>query len=113
MPLAPAATLSERFPQQLGRVLTTHGIGREFIAGELAQMTEVRFAKTANRSVLGVMNQFARLAEGYRAYLETDDLLVLSLKLAGTPCSPLYQGNITPERELKAVVGALHLELAS
>lgn len=105
MPLAPATTLAERFPQQLALVLAAHGVNQEFITAELAQMTKAQFAKTANRSVVGVMNQFAYLAEGYREYLEPHDLMTLSLKLAGgTPCSPLYKRSISPDHQLKAVV---------
>lgn len=108
MPLAPATSLAERFPSQLATVLAAHGVDQAFIAAELAQMTEARYAKTANRSVVGVMNQFAFQAEVYREYLETDALLMLSLRLAETPCSPLYKRAITPERELKTVVGNGH-----
>ena len=104
LPLAPVATLAERFPRQLGLVLAACGVNREFIADELAQMTQVRFAKTANRSVLGMVNQFSVLAEGYRDYLETQDLLTLSMKLADTPCSPLYKGQVFPYREVNALV---------
>ncbi|MDO8442355.1 MAG: hypothetical protein Q7S97_14400 [Polaromonas sp.] len=50
------------------------------------------------------MNQFAYLAEGYREYLGPHDLLTLSLKLAGTPCSPLYKRSVSPDRQLKAFV---------
>ena len=42
-------------------------------------MTEISVAKTANRSVVGTMNEFAFLAEGYREYMGTTDLLVLSV----------------------------------
>jgi hypothetical protein len=108
MPLTPATSLAARFPSHLAIVLAAHGVDRAFIATELAQMTEVRYAKTANRSVVGVMNQFAFQAEVYRDYLETGDLLMLSLRLAETPCSPLYKRAITPERELKTVVETGH-----
>ena len=67
-------------------------------------MADVRFAKTANRSVLGMVNQFSFLAEGYRDYLETDDLLTLAMKLADTPCGPLRKGQVFPYREVYAVV---------
>lgn len=100
MPLAPASSLAVRFPRQLAQVLTAHGIGQDFIADELTQMSDVQYAKTSNRSVLGVMNQFAYLAEGYRDHLETDDPLTLSLKLSETPCSPLYKRGVSPDREL-------------
>jgi hypothetical protein len=104
MPLAPAADLAARFPQQLERVLTAHGVDQSFIDRELAQMREVQYTKTFNRSVVGIMNQFSYLAEGYRDYLETDDLLELSLKLSETPCSPLYKSAVSPDRELKRLV---------
>lgn len=54
------------------------------------------------------MNQFAYLAEGYREYLKTKDLLALSLRLSETPCSPLFKGAISPDRELRRLVSILH-----
>lgn len=101
MPLAPCRDLAERFPEQLANVLAAHGVPQQFIDHELAQMNEVQYAKTSNRSVVGIMNQFSYLAEGYREYLETKDLRALSLRLSETPCSPLYKGVVSPDRELK------------
>jgi len=54
MPLAPAATLTRRFPAQLGLVLKEHGAPSEFIAQEVWRMDKVLYAKTVNRSVVGV-----------------------------------------------------------
>ena len=59
------------------------------------------------------MNQFSYLAEGYRDYLETNDLLALSIKLSETPCSPLYKGAVSPDRELERLVSALSVGSAS
>lgn len=101
MPLAPATDLAARFPECLASVLAAHDIPRQFIDHELAQMNDVQYAKTSNRSVVGIMNQFSYLAEGYREYLETNDLLALSIRLSETPCSPLYKGSVTPANELK------------
>lgn len=101
MPLTPATDLATRFPLHLADVLAAHGVPQQFIDHELAQMTEVQYAKTSNRSVVGIMNQFSYLAEGYREYLETKDLLALSLRLSETPCSPLYKSAVSPDRELK------------
>jgi hypothetical protein len=101
MPLAPATTLGQRFSQYLDLVLSAHGVSRAFIDAELAQMGEVSYAKTANRSVLGVMNMFEFHAQGYRDYFDMTDVLALSLKLSITPCSPLRKGAISPDRELK------------
>jgi len=104
MPLAPATDLATRFPVHLADVLAAHGVPQRFIDHELAQMNEVQYAKTSNRSVVGIMNQFSFLAEGYREYLETIDLLMLSIRLAETPCSPLYKSAVSPDRELRLFV---------
>ena len=104
MPLAPATDLATRFPVHLADVLAAHGVPQQFIDHELAQMNEVQYAKTSNRSVVGIMNQFSYLAEGYREYLETKDLLALSLRLSETPCSPLYKSAVSPDRELKRMI---------
>jgi hypothetical protein len=101
MPLAPASSLAERFPAHLAAVLKALNVDASFIAAQVAAMSEVQYAKTSNRSVLGIMNQFSYLAEGYREYLETSDLLELSLKLAHVPCSPLYKRETFPDRELR------------
>jgi len=100
MPLAPACSLAERFPAHFAAVLNALNVDASFIAAQMAAMSEVQYAKTSNRSVLGIMNQFSYLAEGYREYLETTDLLELSLKLAHVPCSPLYKRETFPDREL-------------
>lgn len=100
MPLAPASSIAERFPAHLAAVLNALDVEASFIAAQVAAMSKVQYAKTSNRSVLGIMNQFSYLAEGYREYLETSDLLELSLKLAHVPCSPLYKRETFPDREL-------------
>ena len=103
MPLAPAARLLQRFGPQLA----AHGTPHRFIDNELQQMEQVRLAKTANHSVVGIMNEFANLAEAWRDDQPTPDLLVVcGLRLAATPCSPLYQRHISPDRELAALVAA-------
>lgn len=103
MPLAPATDLAARFPAYLAGVLASHDVPKKFIDYELAQMNEVQYAKTSNRSVVGIINQFSYLAEGYREYLETRDLLSLSIRLSETPCSPLYKSAVSPDRELRAL----------
>jgi hypothetical protein len=113
MPLAPATDLATRFPEQLASVLAAHGVPQQFIDHEIAQMNKVRYAKTSNRSVVGIMNQFSYLAEGYREYLETKDLLALSLRLSETPCSPLYKGAVSPDRELRRLVSIFHPSTAA
>ena len=49
-------------------------------------------------------------AKGYRAYEKMRDLMALSLKLAHTPCSPLYKGPVFPDRALKAIANDSDLQ---
>ena len=104
MPLAPAATLLARFPQQVAAVLAAHRTPDAVIGEELRQMLDRRLAKTANRSVVGIMNEFTFLAETYRGDSPVPDLLALAMRLATTPCGPLYSKHVSPDRELDAML---------
>lgn len=101
--LAPAATVIDRFPERLGATLRAHFIDPTFITAELAAMTEHRVAKTANRSVVGIMNEFTHMASHARPPAGPADLIELSYWLAQTPCSPLYGRHGSPDRELRTV----------
>ena len=104
MPLAPAATLLQRFGPQLAVVLAAHRTPAEFIDDELREMDQVRLAGTASRSVVGIMNEFTYLADAWRH--DEPDLLTLAVRLAATPCGPLYKRHVSPDRELAALVAA-------
>jgi hypothetical protein len=104
MPLAPAATLLQRLGSQVAAVLAAHGAPAEFIEAELREMDQVRLAKAASRSVVGIMNEFTYLADAW--HQDEPDLLALALRLATTPCSPLYKRHISPDRELAALVAS-------
>lgn len=104
MPLAPASTLAARFPQELASVLRRHGASQPFIASEMTAMGQASVAKTANRSVVGTMNEFAFLAETYREDGETWDLPALSMRLANTPCGAIKHKY--PARLLKELADA-------
>ena len=106
VPFAPAATLIDRFPAALLAHLQAHEIGRSFTEPELAEMETLRLAKTASRSVIGVMNEFKYLADVYAKLDGECDLLALSIRLAATPCGPLYKRHISPDRELAALVAS-------
>jgi hypothetical protein len=110
LPLAPAATLAQRFPIALREVLQALDMPAEFIDSEISGMSEVVYAKTANRSILGVMNEFVYLAEGYREQDGSDDPVWLSLRLAGTPCGPLYKGAVFPDKAVRELIqgGVIH-----
>lgn len=104
MPPAPTATLPTRIGQQIITVLAAHGVPDTILDEERQHMRDCRTAKTANRSVLGVMNEFTHLAEAYRDTEPGHDLLDLALRLATTPCGPLYRTNVSPDRELAALL---------
>ncbi|HWU03227.1 MAG TPA: hypothetical protein VN222_10855 [Novosphingobium sp.] len=59
IPLAPAATLGRRFPDHLAQVLRAHGVPAEWVAQEIWRMGSAVYAKTANRRLLGMLNQFS------------------------------------------------------
>ncbi len=108
LPLAPASSLAQRFPDQVRRVLDAHGVDPRFADHEIRSMVDGCYAKTASRSLLGVMNEFAFLGSVHRDEYRADhDLVALSVWLAETPMSPLYKRHGRPERELKALVEQL------
>jgi hypothetical protein len=102
---APAASTLERFRLGAVETLRAHGIRPSFVEREGAEMTHYRLTKTQNRRVLGVMNEFAFLADAYRHEAADLDLVHLSLRLAKTPCSPLYSSHVSPDRALAAIAG--------
>lgn len=102
MSLAPATSIATRFPHQLAAVLAAHGVDAPFIAREVAAMAEVGFAKTASRSLVGIMNEFTYLAGAYHDLLESNALIPLSMRTAETPCSPIKYN--CPADLLKEVV---------
>jgi hypothetical protein len=102
MPLAPAATLPARAARHIAASLATHTTPKAVIEEELRHMRDYRIAATANRSVVGIMNEFSRLAVAHRHRDPCPDLTDLAQRLATTPCSPLYGRNVSPDRELAA-----------
>jgi hypothetical protein len=105
MPLAPAATVLDRLPAEIAGLLVAHRVDNRFVVAEQAAMTPVGVAPTANRSVVGTMNDFALLAGRQRRAGE-EDLVGLSMRLAHTPCGPLASRHGFPDRELAAVVAS-------
>jgi hypothetical protein len=103
MPLAPAATMPARVADQVGAVLAAHGVPDLVVRAEVDQMRQWRIAPTANRSIVGIMTEFAFLADTWRDAAKPN-LLDVAVRLAATPCSPLYQRHVSPNRELAAIV---------
>ena len=104
MPLAPAASLLDRFPNQLAHVLARHQVDAATVAGECIDTTDYRVVATASRSVVGSMNEFSLLADAHRQDDPEPDLLDLSIRLSTVPCGPLYRRHVSPDRELQALL---------
>jgi len=104
--VAPATTVISRMTQTAATVFTALGLPDEFITHETTEMGTHQLTKTANRSVLGTMNDFAYLAEAQPTAKNPTDLLELSLRLARTPCGPLYRSNVSPDRGPSTLVPA-------
>ena len=97
VPLAPAKRLLDRFPAVLVEVLRSAGVDPRFVAGEHVEMNEVCVAKTADRRVVGVMNELAFMAASQVAHgHDPADLVGLSIRVADTLVSPLYKPSDGP-----------------
>ena len=107
VPLAPAASVTDRFPGHVSEVFVALGLDRSFIESEIAEMSDCRLAKTTSRSLLGSMNEFVYLGKAFSDDGGCYDSVELSLKLAKVPCRPLYGSHVTPDDELRAFVAAL------
>lgn len=100
VPAADAKLLPRRLPEALFDVLKVLGIPWSAIDREMKEMQEFTIARTASRSVLGVMNDFA-FALPYRR--ENGSLTALALWLAETPCTPLTKAQLySPDRATEA-----------
>ena len=108
VPLAPAVSVLDRFPAQLGDVLAGVGAIDASIEAEVAGSRPARVTTTWSRSVLGSMNEFAFLADLHRHEAAHLDLLRLSVLLARTPCGPLFTRHVSPDRETITLLAAGH-----
>lgn len=106
VPLAPASSVVDRFPAEFATVAKNIDIPAAAVDAEVDAMADWVLAKTTSRSLLGTMNEFAHLADHYRWRHETIDLTELSLWLAQVPVSPLFESERSPDRELRAALGA-------
>lgn len=84
-PLAPAFRLSVRFPDDLAGTLRSHDVPESFIEDELAAMDDVVVSKTDSRQVVGVMNEFASMANRMRDLHPEWDTLQIALALSEVP----------------------------
>jgi len=101
-------TLWSGFPEFLRQVLVAPR-SRPFLRRQPRRPSSgtATYAKTASRSILGIINEFTYLGGFMRDELGPDDLLQIALELSETPCGPLYKRCVSPDRELRAVVNKL------
>jgi hypothetical protein len=105
LPLAPATTITARLPDAIATMLEAIGIPDQLITDELTAMHDgITIAKTANRSVLGIINEFTFLAEHHTANGHQLDHHHMALRLANTPCGPLYKSTSFPDAETRLLL---------
>ena len=79
-------TLVPRFQRAAAEVFEAIGVPGAASARELREMADCAFGATASRRVLGMMNEFAGMADHF-IHAEPDSTLFdLALRLADTPC---------------------------
>jgi hypothetical protein len=101
VPAREASTLLERAPPALADVLLHLGVRPTVIEHEMAAMAGASIGRTANRRVLGSMNDFLGMMRSHP--WPPSSLTALSLELAAAPCGPI--GMMSPDdltRELMA-----------
>ena len=90
IPIREGKQLPSVFPDAVCEVLAHVGIAAEDIADERSRMSEIAFARTRNRSLLGTLNDFAFMAQvgnARRPEPETPEELIRFL--SQTPILPL------------------------
>ena len=87
VPARDIAHVPERLRLAVGDVLRALHVPEVQVVEELSHMTEWTVAKTANRRVLGAMNDFSRALESLVG--RERNLLRVALALADTPSGPI------------------------
>ena len=92
--------------RRIAVAMAAHGADGTAVDAEVEQMGTRRIAPTANRRVVGIMNEFIFLADHARGadHARTLDLDELTAMLARTPCSPLYRTHVHPEIAFRHVL---------
>jgi hypothetical protein len=83
------ASFVPRFQAAVQSVLRCIGVPPESLDHEAREMAKVMIGATANRSVLGSLNDLAFLARAVIDEQPEIDLAMLAMEVAETPCAPL------------------------
>jgi hypothetical protein len=95
------SSFESRFLQTLPEILGEIGVPSHQIDRELTSMQPIYYGKTADRSVLGTLNDFGFLA---KHWLSPGDLSLyeVNLRLARAPCQPLQTK--FPDKETRSLL---------
>jgi len=91
-----------RVTSTLAEVLAAYGVRADAIERECAAMSEVVYARTHDRSNVGVLTELQRLLHGDLDYLPNATLTELSLRLAHTP---IVARHVFPDNETCRLFG--------
>lgn len=108
LPARGISTLASRIPEAIAEVLRELGASDETVDLERRAMAEVRFDRTASRSVLGTMNDYIFLMQWSAARQSPRNLLGLAMDLNHTPVGPLkYERPDDAARRRLGITGEL------
>ena len=83
------SSFASRLREAIRSMLWTIGVSPDALDQELREMADVSVSRTANRSVLGSMNELALEAHYVLGQKPDADLVTLALEVAEMPCSAL------------------------
>jgi hypothetical protein len=86
-PAAIGSSFSAALAMGLNHVLARLGIEPAAVQAEARAMADATYAATSSRRVLGSMNDFWNLLDGY--WSPRADLTSVALRIADAPCGPL------------------------
>ncbi len=111
LPARETSTLERRIPEAVLEVLRELGASGAVLDSERHEMAELRFDRTASRSLLGTMNDFSFLMDWGRSRDGAPhDLLRLAMDLNRTPVEPLKYDRLDDvARRILGIEGAPHL----
>lgn len=99
------ANLLPEFRDAVVSVLRQLGVQEIVLQAERRHLANIGIGPTANRSVLGSMNDFAVLARSFIEVHGGTNLVALALDLAEAPCGPLEYSS--PKDVTRALLGAV------
>ena len=110
IPATDVHSLPSRLPDLVARRLRRLRIPAQHIEAEIGAMSPVHVAKTANRSVVGILVDFAFAAPFHleRGVWDMSTLPFVEKMLEGTPCFSSRSGNQTvfPDKATPALLAA-------